>query len=157
MVEQCGPSQHNAHVAGAAGHTGDGVTIAVVDSGIDVDSPEFAGRLSASSTDLCSTRNSVNSTDDHGTNVAQIVYEMAPGAQMYLAKINTDVQLQQAMSDMAAAGQGLSGQVSVGMAPGTAAATLALPLLRRVRARHPGTRHWPHQAGQHDRQEAAIP
>jgi LysR family nitrogen assimilation transcriptional regulator len=37
-----------------------------------------------------------------------------------------------------AAGQGLSGQVSVGMAPGTAATTLALPLLRTVRARHPG-------------------
>jgi LysR family nitrogen assimilation transcriptional regulator len=47
-------------------------------------------------------------------------------------------QCDQAMSDMAAAGQGLSGQVSVGVAPGTAAATLALPLLRRVRARHPG-------------------
>ena len=47
-------------------------------------------------------------------------------------------QCDQAMSDMSAAGQGLSGQVSVGMAPGTAATTLALPLLRRVRTRHPG-------------------
>jgi len=47
-------------------------------------------------------------------------------------------QCDQAMSDIASASQGLSGQVSVGMAPGTAAATLALPLLRRVRARHPG-------------------
>ena len=33
---------------------------------------------------------------------------------------------------------GLSGPVSVGLAPGTAAAALSLPLLRTVRARHPG-------------------
>ena len=39
---------------------------------------------------------------------------------------------------MVAAGRGLSGAVSVGLAPGTAAATLALPLLRILRARHPG-------------------
>jgi LysR family nitrogen assimilation transcriptional regulator len=39
---------------------------------------------------------------------------------------------------MDAAGRGVSGAVSVGLAPGTAAAGLALPLLRTVRARHPG-------------------
>jgi LysR family nitrogen assimilation transcriptional regulator len=47
-------------------------------------------------------------------------------------------QCEQASVDMAAAGKGLSGQVSVGLAPGTAAAALSLPLLRTVRARHPG-------------------
>jgi LysR family nitrogen assimilation transcriptional regulator len=47
-------------------------------------------------------------------------------------------QCDQAKVDMNAAGQGLSGAVSVGLAPGTAAARLALPLLRTVRARHPG-------------------
>lgn len=47
-------------------------------------------------------------------------------------------QCDQAQSDMDAAGRGLSGQVSVGLAPGTAAATLGMPLLRTVRARHPG-------------------
>src|SRR5450631_2357549 len=47
-------------------------------------------------------------------------------------------QCEQAQSDMKAAGQGLSGAVSVGLAPGTAAARLALPLLRTARARHPG-------------------
>lgn len=47
-------------------------------------------------------------------------------------------QCDQAQVDMVAAGRGLSGAVSVGLAPGTAAATLALPLLRVVRARHPG-------------------
>lgn len=47
-------------------------------------------------------------------------------------------QCDQAQVDMDAAGQGLSGSVSVGLAPGTAASALALPLLRTVRARHPG-------------------
>ena len=47
-------------------------------------------------------------------------------------------QCEQAQVDMKAAGQGLSGAVSVGLAPGTAAARLALPLLRTARARHPG-------------------
>lgn len=47
-------------------------------------------------------------------------------------------QCQQAMTEMRAAGRELSGSVSVGLAPGTAAASLAVPLLRTVRARHPG-------------------
>ena len=47
-------------------------------------------------------------------------------------------QCEQARSDMNAAGGGLSGAVSVGLAPGTAAAGLAVPLLRAVRTRHPG-------------------
>lgn len=46
-------------------------------------------------------------------------------------------QCEQAKVDIKAAGQDLSGAVSVGLAPGTAAASLALPLLRAVRARHP--------------------
>ncbi len=47
-------------------------------------------------------------------------------------------QCDQAVVDMQAASRGLSGSVSIGLAPGTMAATLALPLLRLVRARHPG-------------------
>lgn len=67
-----GPGQHNAHVAWAAGHTGAGVTIAVVDTGIDIDSPEFAGRLAADSADLYPSRNHLDATTDHGTNVALV-------------------------------------------------------------------------------------
>jgi len=47
-------------------------------------------------------------------------------------------QCDQAMVDMQAASRGLSGSVLIGLAPGTMAATLALPLLRILRARHPG-------------------
>ena len=46
-------------------------------------------------------------------------------------------QCEQARVDMMAASQGLSGPVSVGLAPGTAAEALALPLLQAVRTRHP--------------------
>jgi LysR family nitrogen assimilation transcriptional regulator len=47
-------------------------------------------------------------------------------------------QCDQALAEMASVSQGVAGQVSVGLAPGTAATTLALPLLRQVRAVHPG-------------------
>jgi LysR family nitrogen assimilation transcriptional regulator len=46
-------------------------------------------------------------------------------------------QFEQAQADVRNSGHRLSGQVSVGLAPGTAASTLALPLLQTVRARHP--------------------
>lgn len=47
-------------------------------------------------------------------------------------------QCEQAQSDVNSTGLELSGQVSVGLAPGTAASALSVPLLRRVRERHPG-------------------
>ena len=47
-------------------------------------------------------------------------------------------QCEQGKSEMSASDAGLHGAVSVGLAPGTAAASLALPLLRATRARHPG-------------------
>jgi hypothetical protein len=41
---------------------------------------------------------------NHGTAVSEIVHDMAPGAQLYLAKISTDLELDQATQDMLAAG-----------------------------------------------------
>lgn len=67
-----GPGQHNASVAWADGHTGAGVTIAVVDTGIDLDNPEFAGRISPASTDIFDERNLLEGPDDHGTSVALV-------------------------------------------------------------------------------------
>src|SRR5882762_10452799 len=46
-------------------------------------------------------------------------------------------QYEQAQADVKSAGQTLSGSVSVGLAPGTGASALSLPLLTSVRARHP--------------------
>jgi LysR family transcriptional regulator, nitrogen assimilation regulatory protein len=47
-------------------------------------------------------------------------------------------QCEQARTDMAAGSRNVSGRVSVGLAPGTAAATLGLPLIRNVRSQYPG-------------------
>jgi LysR family transcriptional regulator, nitrogen assimilation regulatory protein len=46
-------------------------------------------------------------------------------------------QFEQAQADVRNSGRALAGQVSIGLAPGTAASALALPLLKTVRARHP--------------------
>lgn len=46
-------------------------------------------------------------------------------------------QLDQARAEVGSASAALKGKVSVGLAPGTAASRLALPLLRAVRSRHP--------------------
>lgn len=47
-------------------------------------------------------------------------------------------QCEQALSDVGTASDALTGKVSVGLAPGTAASTLAVPLLQRVREMYPG-------------------
>lgn len=66
-----GPSFHNAIPAWQLGATGQGVTIGIVDTGIDIDSPEFAGRISSASTDVAGNRG-IDAEDDHGTHVAMI-------------------------------------------------------------------------------------
>ena len=66
-----GPLEHNAASAWNLGRTGQGVTIAVIDGGIDEDSPEFAGRISPLSRDMLGNR-PLTGPDDHGTNVAMI-------------------------------------------------------------------------------------
>ena len=67
-----GPRMHNAASAWADGTTGTGVTIAVVDTGVDADSPEFAGRFSSRSVDIYGRNRSISGSDDHGTNVAMV-------------------------------------------------------------------------------------
>ncbi len=67
-----GPSLHNAIAAWQNGTNGTGVTIAIIDSGIDTDSPEFAGRISSASADVAGNRGLDNAESDHGTNVALV-------------------------------------------------------------------------------------
>jgi len=66
-----GPGFHHAVTAWNAGITGSGATIAIIDTGIDIANPEFAGRVSTSSADVAGSRG-VNAEDDHGTNVALV-------------------------------------------------------------------------------------
>jgi hypothetical protein len=74
------------------------VTIGVIDSGIDSDSPEFAGRLSSASRDVAGSRGVDNPDDDHGTNVAMIaaaardntgILGMAFGAQVAMFRADS--------------------------------------------------------------------
>ncbi len=66
-----GPSFHNAIPAWQLGATGRGVTIGIVDSGIDTANTEFAGRISAASADVAGSRG-IAAEDDHGTLVALV-------------------------------------------------------------------------------------
>ena len=66
-----GPSFHRVIPAWTAGATGKGVTLAIVDTGIDPTNPEFAGRISAASADVVGSRG-ITAEDDHGTQIALI-------------------------------------------------------------------------------------
>lgn len=66
-----GPDQHDAVAAWQDGATGRGVGIAIIDTGIDRNNPEFAGRISSASTDVVASRG-LDSPDGHGTQVALV-------------------------------------------------------------------------------------
>lgn len=66
-----GPAQHNAITAWTQGYNGKGVTIGIVDTGIDTANPEFAGRISSASTDVAGNRGLIPE-DDHGTDVSLV-------------------------------------------------------------------------------------
>ena len=83
---------------------GAGVKIGIIDLG-------FANYTNAQSTgDLPAVLSIVDYTGkgvggiNHGTSVAEIVHDMAPDAELYLAKVESTIQLDAAMNDMAAAG-----------------------------------------------------
>jgi subtilisin family serine protease len=58
----------------AAGATGRGVTVGIIDTGIDVDHPEFAGAIAPASTDIVTGNTQfLNDEDGHGTAVAGII------------------------------------------------------------------------------------
>ncbi|WP_204316931.1 S8 family serine peptidase, partial [Klebsiella aerogenes] len=63
------------HAASAwqAGATGSGVTVAVIDSGVDHTQADLAVNVSPQSTDVFSSRNAPDGQDNHGTLVAGII------------------------------------------------------------------------------------
>lgn len=88
----------------ALGIDGSGVKIGIIDLGFgSLAASQASGDLpvSLAITDYTGTGNGGTS---HGTQVAEIVHDMAPGAQLYLAKVSTDLELQQAVDDLLAAG-----------------------------------------------------
>ncbi|MCB1885642.1 MAG: S8 family serine peptidase [Geminicoccaceae bacterium] len=62
------------------GARGQGVTVAVIDSGIDLTGPEFKGRIASASTDVVTgTRDTLNDESGHGSHVAGIIGAAANG------------------------------------------------------------------------------
>lgn len=103
-VTSQGVSISGANDLHAFGFYGANIKIGIIDLG-------FSGYInSQASNDLPS---SINITDytgsgtggsNHGTLVAEIVHDMAPSAQLYLAKVSTTPQLMQAVTDMISSG-----------------------------------------------------
>ena len=78
-----GAGFHNAAAAWSAtnpGSTGDGVTIAIVDTGIDTANSEFTGRILAASKDMVTRTNVNESGGTHGTTVAMLAAAARDGS-----------------------------------------------------------------------------
>ena len=63
----------NAEAAYLRGATGAGVTVAVIDTGLDADHPDLAGNVLADSFDVVSGTGHVDDADGHGTMVAGVI------------------------------------------------------------------------------------
>lgn len=64
----------NAASAYEAGATGRGITVAVIDTGIDFSQPDLSGNILGQSSDIIATRNQpADTTDRHGTRAAGII------------------------------------------------------------------------------------
>jgi hypothetical protein len=91
----------------ALGNAAAGIKIGVIDLGFaSLATSQASGDLPPTGPNLTITDYTGTGTGgtNHGTNVAEIVHDMAPGASLYLAKISTEVQLGQALDAMAASG-----------------------------------------------------
>ncbi len=72
----------NASSAYAAGATGVGITVAVIDTGIQFGHPEFGTRISPDSTDVAGSRGAGDS-DGHGTGVAGVIAAARDGVRSH--------------------------------------------------------------------------
>jgi len=86
------------------GNNGAGIKVGVIDLGFSsYTNAQASGDLPNPLTIVDYTGTGTGGIN-HGTNVAEIVHDMAPGADLYLAKIDTTTQMASAVSDMIAAG-----------------------------------------------------
>ena len=91
-----GPAWH------AAGLRGSGVKVAIVDGGFlgypDLLGAELPASVTAKNFVDGESDLQVNGTSPHGTGCAEIVYDIAPQASMYLVKIATNIDLEEAVN-----------------------------------------------------------
>ncbi|HZU04988.1 MAG TPA: S8 family serine peptidase [Chloroflexota bacterium] len=92
-----GVAATNASAWQAAGLTGAGVKVGIIDLGFaGYSARQASGDLPAALTPVDFCGGQLATATAHGTAVAEIVYKMAPGAQLYLICIDTEVNLGQA-------------------------------------------------------------
>ncbi|OGW16425.1 MAG: hypothetical protein A3G93_01240, partial [Nitrospinae bacterium RIFCSPLOWO2_12_FULL_45_22] len=103
LTQSQGVSLTGASSYHSAGYTGSGVKVAVIDLGFaGLSSAISSGELPSNVVKVDCTGISCVSTDfsletgKHGTGVAEVVYDMAPGAQLYLIKIDDRLDLKDA-------------------------------------------------------------
>ena len=83
----------------AAGYTGSGAKVAVIDLGFaGLSAAQASGDMPYSAIMQDFTGTGISSGISHGTAVAEIAYEIAPAAQLYLIKIGDEVDLDQAVT-----------------------------------------------------------
>lgn len=88
----------------ALAYDGADIKIGVIDLGFaNLSDSQAAGELPTGLTITDYTGAGTGGTN-HGTNVAEIVHDMAPGAYLYLAKVNSLLEMQTALNDMIAVG-----------------------------------------------------
>jgi hypothetical protein len=89
-----GVGSTNASGLQLVGQTGAGVKVAVIDLGFEgLAAAQGNGDLPVSVTSVDDCSGGFNTVTEHGTAVAEIVHEMAPGADLYLICVDTEVQL----------------------------------------------------------------
>lgn len=86
---------------------GSGVKIGIIDLGFSsLSTSQAANELPATGAGLSIIDYTGTGTGgtNHGTNVAEIAHDMAPGAELFLAKISTTLELETAVNDMISSG-----------------------------------------------------
>ncbi len=93
-VESEGVNLTSASSYHSSGYTGSGVNVAVIDVGFALlndaidnhELPSNVVKIDCTGA-ICVSADFASETEDHGTAVAEIVYDMAPGANLYLIKV----------------------------------------------------------------------
>lgn len=124
------------------GFTGAGVKVGVIDIGFeDYEEARQAGDLPSGAQlvtrNLCPVAGFEN--DEHGTAVAEIVYDMAPGATLYVVCVESDASLQAAVDYLAAQGVkivNMSLGFTSGRGDGSGSSTTPQGIVRRSRIDH---------------------
>jgi len=102
-----GVAETNASAWQAAGYDGTGVKIGIIDGGFIGYAALLGGELPAAANVVAwgaGSGGSENGGTDHGTAVAEIVHDVAPGAKLYIARVDTEVDIGNAKDWMVSQG-----------------------------------------------------